>query len=251
MTGNNGHATDAEPRFSLVIPIHNEAENIDNLLAEIRDVLSPTGSFEVLLMNDASVDESLSLMESWKARNAADWLRILTLDAQSGQSGALMAGIEQTRAPLICTMDGDLQNDPRDLVKMLEMMDENAGLAGVSGMRVDRQDTFVRRLSSKIGNRVRNTITGDRVTDSACGIKMFRRDHWLMVPRFNGMHRFMPTLVRYSGGEVREIGVNHRARTAGTANYGIGNRAFRGLKDCFAVRWYRSRLLRYRVKEER
>ncbi len=250
MTANDGYTTDSQPRFSLVIPIHNEAENIDNLLDEIEAVLSPTGAFEVLLMNDASVDDSLALMETWKQRHGADWLRILTLEQQSGQSGALMAGIEQTRAPLICTMDGDLQNDPRDLVTMLSMLDDESR-SGVTGVRVNRQDTFVRRLSSRIGNLVRNTITGDSVTDSACGIKMFRRDYWLTVPRFNGMHRFMPTLVRYAGGTVEEIGVNHRARTAGTAKYGIGNRAFRGLKDCLAVRWYRSRLLRYRVKDER
>ncbi len=250
MTGNSGQGTDGAPRLSLLIPIHNEAENIDNLLDEVRDVLLPVAAFEVLLMNDASSDQSLALMTAWKDRNAASWLRILTLETQSGQSGALMAGIEQTRAPLVCTMDGDMQNDPRDLVTMLEMLEDEA-LAGVSGMRVDRQDTFVRRLSSKIGNGVRNTITGDSVQDSACGIKMFRRRYWLMVPRFNGMHRFMPTLVRYAGGQVREIAVNHRARIAGTAKYGIGNRALRGLKDCFAVRWYRSRLLRYGVKEER
>jgi dolichol-phosphate mannosyltransferase len=250
MTGNSGQGTDGAPRLSLLIPIHNEAENIDNLLDEVQDVLSPIGAFEVLLMNDASSDQSLDLMTAWKDRNTASWLRILTLETQSGQSGALMAGIEQTRAPLVCTMDGDMQNDPRDLITMLEMLTDEA-LAGVSGMRVDRQDTFVRRLSSKIGNGVRNTITGDSVQDSACGIKMFRRRYWLMVPRFNGMHRFMPTLVRYAGGQVREIAVNHRARVAGTAKYGIGNRALRGLKDCFAVRWYRSRLLRYGVKEER
>jgi len=250
MTGNSGQGTDGAPRLSLLIPIHNEAENIDNLLDEVREVLAPIGAFEVLLMNDASSDQSLTLMTAWKDRNAANWLRILTLETQSGQSGALMAGIEQTRAPLVCTMDGDMHNDPRDLVTMLEMLEDDA-LAGVSGMRVDRQDTFVRRLSSKIGNGVRNTITGDSVQDSACGIKMFRRRYWLMVPRFNGMHRFMPTLVRYAGGQVREIAVNHRARVAGTAKYGIGNRALRGLKDCFAVRWYRSRLLRYGVKEER
>ena len=250
MTDSNGQAIEVEPRFSLVIPIHNEAENIDNLLDEIRDVLSPAGPFEALLMNDASSDDSLALMEAWKAGNESSWLRILNLETQSGQSGALMAGIEQARAPLICTMDGDLQNDPRDLVEMLKLLDDES-LAGVSGMRVDRQDTFVRRMSSRVGNGVRNAITGDAVRDSACGIKMFRRACWLAVPRFNGMHRFMPTLVRYAGGAVREIPVNHRPRTAGTAKYGVGNRAFRGLKDCLAVRWYRSRLLRYRVKEER
>jgi glycosyltransferase involved in cell wall biosynthesis len=246
----NGQTLDPELRFSLVIPIHNEAENVDSLLDEIETVLLPVGPFEVLLMDDASTDGSRKSMDAWKREHDAHWLRILCLEKQTGQSGALLAGFEKTRAGLVCTMDGDLQNDPRDLISMLEKL-QDEDIAGVTGVRANRQDPFVRRLSSRIGNVVRNAVTSDRVTDSACGIKMFRRDYWLMVPRFNGMHRFMPTLVRYAGGKVLEIPVNHRPRVAGKAKYGIGNRAMRGFKDCLAVRWYRSRLLRYRVKEER
>ena len=133
---------------------------------------------------------------------------------------------------------------------MLQMMEDDT-VAGVTGIRAARQDTFVRRVSSRFGNCMRNWITRDKVTDSACGVKMFRRAYWMAVPRFNGMHRFMPTLVRYAGGRVLEIPVTHRARVAGRAKYGIGNRALHGLKDCLAVRWYKSRWLKFRVQEER
>lgn len=251
MSEANGQVEDPDCRFSLVIPIHDEAENVGALLDEIAAVFVSCDPHEVLLVDDASRDDGRTLMQAWKEEHDADWLRLLSLEQQVGQSGALMAGIEHARAPIVCTMDGDMQNDPRDLLSMLERLAADDGLAGVSGIRANRRDTFVRRVSSKIGNRVRNVITGDRVIDSACGIKVFRREYWLTVPRFDGMHRFMPTLVRYAGGRVDEVPVNHRARRAGRAKYGIGNRALRGLKDCLAVRWYRSRLLRYRVKEER
>ena len=120
----------------------------------------------------------------------------------------------------------------------------------VVGVRAERQDTFVRRASSKVGNAVRNFLTGDKVKDAACGIKVIRRSYFLRVPRFVGMHRFMATLVRYLGGAVVEQDVNHRERYAGTAKYGIGNRMWKGLRDCFAMRWVRQRLLMHEVKEE-
>ena len=165
MSASNGHTTDPELRLSLVVPIHNEAENIRNLVDEIAAILLPLGAIEVLLMDDASSDDSRALMEAWKSEHRASWLRIMCLEHQSGQSGALLAGIEQTRAGLVCTMDGDLQNDPRDLVKMLEIL-ADPEVAGVTGIRANRRDTFVRRVSSRIGNFVRNRITGDRVADS-------------------------------------------------------------------------------------
>ena len=120
----------------------------------------------------------------------------------------------------------------------------------MTGDRVERRDSLVRRASSRLGNAVRNLITGDHVRDAACGIKAMRRSLFLELPRFNGMHRFMATLARYAGAEVLEVPVNHRPRAAGVAKYGIGNRAVRGLWDCFAVRWYRKRLLVFAVKEE-
>ncbi len=237
------------PRFSLVVPIYNEEENVQHLLAEVGQVLAPHGPFEAVLVDDGSRDRSVERMREWKREHGASWLRIVTLVANSGQSAAVMAGVEQARADVVTTMDGDLQNDPRDLPAMVARV-----LAGecdaVVGVRRRRQDTFSRRLSSRIGNAVRNWLTGDRVTDAACGIKAIRRDYWLRAPRFAGMHRFMATLVRWLGGTVVEVDVNHRPRAAGTAKYGIGNRVWKGLRDCFAMRWLRARMLRHRVKEE-
>ena len=243
--------TVADPslRFSLVVPIYNEEENVQNLLAEVEQVLVPHGPFEALLVDDGSKDKSLERMREWKRQRSAHWLRIVVLQKNSGQSAAVMAGVEQARGPIVTTMDGDMQNDPRDLPAMVARV-QAGECDAVVGVRRKRQDTFTRRMSSKIGNGVRNWLTGDRVTDAACGIKAIRREYWLRAPKFVGMHRFMATLVKYLGGTVVEVDVNHRPRAAGTAKYGIGNRIWKGLRDCFAMRWLRTRMLMHRVKEE-
>jgi dolichol-phosphate mannosyltransferase len=236
-------------RFSLVVPIYNEEENVQQLLAEVADVLLPHGPFEAVLVDDGSKDRSLERMRAWKRERGAAWLRIVTLVQNSGQSAAVMAGVEQARAGIVATMDGDMQNDPRDLPAMVARV-LSGECDAVVGVRRERQDTFTRRMSSRIGNGVRNWLTGDRVTDAACGIKAIRRDYWLRAPKFVGMHRFMASLVRWLGGTVVEVDVNHRPRAAGTAKYGIGNRMWKGLRDCFAMRWLRTRMLKHRVKEE-
>ena len=236
-------------RFSLVVPIYNEEENVATLLDEVEEVLVPHGPFEAVLVNDGSKDKSLERMQQWKRDHGADWLRIVCLKANSGQSAAVYAGVEQARAEVVATLDGDMQNDPRDIPAMLERVERDEADA-VVGVRRKRQDSFTRRMSSKIGNGVRNLVTGDKVTDAACGIKVIKRRFFLRAPQFVGMHRFMATMVRYLGGRVEEKDVNHRPRAAGTAKYGIGNRALRGLRDCFAVRWLRTRILRHEVSEE-
>lgn len=236
-------------RLSVVVPMHNEQENVRPLLDEAASVLAPLGAFELILVDDGSTDATLERARAWKHEHGAEWLRILALERRGGQSGAVAAGAEGARAPVVGMMDGDMQNDPRDFARMLELV-ERENWDGASGIRVHRRDSLVRRLSSRIGNGVRNVLTGDRVRDSASGIKVFRREWLLRVPRFNGMHRFLPTLVRYLGGKVIEVPVNHRPRAAGRAKYGIGNRAWRGLQDCMAVRWYRRRLIDPRVREE-
>lgn len=242
--------TAASPlRFSLVVPIFDEETNVTNLLAEVAEVLGPHGPFEAVLVDDGSRDRSLERMRAWKREQGAAWLRIIALSQNSGQSAAVMAGVEQARAAVIATMDGDMQNDPRDLPAMVERV-VRGDCDAVVGVRRVRRDSFVRRVSSRIGNGMRNWLTGDRVRDAACGIKVIRRDFFLRAPRFVGMHRFMATLVRYLGGRVVEVDVNHRPRAGGTAKYGIGNRAWKGLRDCFALRWLRSRVLLHRVKEE-
>jgi dolichol-phosphate mannosyltransferase len=237
------------PRFSLVVPIYDEEDNVTALLAEVGEVLAPHGPFEVLAVDDGSKDQSLARMRAWKQQQSAGWLRIVTLARNAGQSAAVMAGVEQARAPIVATIDGDMQNDPRDIPAMLARV-ESGECDAVVGVRRRRQDTFTRRLSSRIGNAVRNWLTGDQVTDAACGIKVIRRSYFLRAPRFVGMHRFMATLVRYLGGRVVEVDVNHRPRAAGTAKYGIGNRMWRGLRDCFAMRWLRTRMLTHQVQEE-
>lgn len=241
--------SDPELRFSLVVPIYNEEENVQNLLAEVEQVLTPHGPFEAVMVDDGSSDRSLARMREWKQLRQATWLRIVALERNCGQSAAVMAGVEQARASIVTTMDGDMQNDPRDLPAMVARV-----LAGecdaVVGVRRQRQDSWTRRMSSRIGNGARNWLTGDRVTDAACGIKAIRREFWLRAPKFAGMHRFMASLVKYLGGTVVEVDVNHRPRAAGTAKYGIGNRIWKGLRDCFAMRWLRSRMLLHRVKEE-
>jgi len=236
-------------RFSLVIPIYNEQENVSALLDEVHEVLAPLAAFEVIAVNDGSSDGSLEAMRQWKAAQSARWLRILALERNSGQSAAVMAGVDRVRSSLVLTMDGDMQNDPRDLLAMIEIL-ERGEYQGVTGIRAARKDSLLRRASSRIGNRVRDLITGDRVSDSACGIKGFQTEVFRSVPRFDGMHRFMATLARSAGARVMEIPVNPRPRAGGVAKYGIGNRAVRGLRDCMAVRWMRKRMLRHAVKEE-
>lgn len=236
-------------RFSLVVPIYNEEETVESMLREVEEVLVPHGPFEALFVDDGSKDASVAKMQAFKKDRNADWLRIVLLVKNAGQSAAVMAGVEQARGPIVATLDGDMQNDPRDIPSMLERVEKGEADA-VVGVRAKRQDTFVRRMSSRVGNGVRNFLTGDKVKDAACGIKVIRRPFFTRSPRFVGMHRFMATLVRYLGGKVIEQDVNHRQRYAGTAKYGIGNRMWKGLRDCFAMRWVRARLLMHEVKEE-
>jgi dolichol-phosphate mannosyltransferase len=246
---NGGQVAVSELRFPLVVPIYNEEETVESMLAEVAEVLLPHGPFEALFVDDGSKDASVAKMREFKRTRGADWLRIVSLVANSGQSAAVMAGVEQARGPIIATLDGDMQNDPRDIPSMLARV-ESGECDAVVGVRAKRQDTFTRRMSSRVGNGVRNFLTGDKVKDAACGIKVIRRRYFLRAPRFVGMHRFMATLVRYLGGTVIEQDVNHRQRFAGTAKYGIGNRMWKGLRDCFAMRWVRARLLMHEVREE-
>lgn len=236
------------PDLSVVFPVYNEEENVPILLAQIAAALEGRGwTYEIVAVDDGSTDRSLEVLR--QSRTQYPTLRVLPLEKNSGQTAALDAAWRAARGRLVVSLDADLQNDPADIPAMVESL-EKSGADMVIGVRVNRQDTWSRRMQSRIGNGVRNWITGDRITDTGCSLKLVKREAIDQVHLFTGMHRFLPTLVRFAGYRVIEMPVNHRPRQFGQSKYGAMNRAFRGLADCFAVRWMGKRMLKYRVREE-
>lgn len=236
------------PDLSVVFPVYNEEENIPILLGEIARALEGTGvTWEVVAVDDGSQDRSLEVLR--KARETYPNLRILAFEKNSGQTAALDAAWRAARGTFVVSLDADLQNDPADIPRMLEEL-RRSGSDMVIGVRVNRHDTWSRKMQSKVGNAFRNWITNDRITDTGCSLKLVRREAIERVRLYTGMHRFLPTLVRMQGYKVVELPVNHRARRYGVSKYGAMNRAFRGLVDCLAVRWMGKRMLNYRLRED-
>ena len=234
------------PRLSVVIPAFNEEESIEECVAEVCRVMdSLGGAYEVIVVDDGSTDGTFERLRSLKAQYAA--LRVLRFSRNCGQTAAMDAGFKNARGELVATLDADRQNDPADIPRMLELAKE---WDVVCGVRANRADTLVRKMSSRIGNGVRNWLTHENIADTGCTLKIFRREHVRKLKLFKGMHRFLPTLLRMEGCAVTEVPVNHRPRLRGKAKYGVWNRAFRGLRDVFAVRWMQSRSIRYEIKEE-
>ncbi len=237
-----------QPDLSVVFPVFNEEENIPILLDEIAKALDGRGwTYEIVAVDDGSRDRSLAVLREQRAKHPA--LRILSFEKNSGQTAALDAAWRGARGKFVVSLDADLQNDPADIPKMMQRLQESAADM-VIGVRVNRNDTWSRRMQSKIGNGVRNWITKDNITDTGCSLKLVRREAIDRVTLYTGMHRFLPTLVRLRGYKVIEMPVNHRARQFGVSKYGAMNRAFRGLADCLAVRWMSKRMLDYKVREE-
>lgn len=221
-------------RLSVVVPLHNEEENVIPLAQEITAALaSLPGGFELILVDDASTDSTARLVkEIGHAKVSGIFHRM-----NCGQSAAVASGFRFARGEWVATLDGDGQNDPADLPAMLaQALEEDVDC--VTGVRKNRRDTFMRRFSSRVANGFRNWITGDEVSDSGCGIRVVRRSALREIPVFNGMHRFLPTLLRGQGFVVVEKAVNHRERLRGASKYGVHNRLWRGLRDCFGIRWY-------------
>ena len=237
----------AEPYLSLVIPAYNEQENIEPLLSRVAGALSQLGrEFEVLIIDDGSTDQTPKLL--CDAMTKYPWLRVLRLSANSGQTAAFDAGFKSARGQVIATIDADLQNDPEEIPRLVSLM---AGCDMIAGWRQKRNDTWLRRMQSRIANRIRNWISREDIRDSACSLKLYRRQCLEGLQLYKGMHRFMPTLVKMRGFTVREEPVKHSPRHAGTAKYGLRNRAFRALVDLLAVRWMKERYIRYEVAEIR
>lgn len=238
----------AAPDLSVVFPVYNEEQNVPVLLEEIAAALrEQPWSYEMIAVDDGSYDHSLPVLRESRARYPN--LRVLSFEKNSGQTAALDAGWRAARGKYIVSLDADLQNDPADIPKLVHTL-EDSRADMVIGVRVNRQDTWSKKIQSRIGNGVRNWITKDKITDTGCSLKLVKREAIERVHLFTGMHRFLPTLVRMQGYRVIEMPVNHRSRKFGVSKYGAMNRAFRGLADCFAVRWMSKRMLNYKVRED-
>lgn len=229
---------------SIVLPVRDERENLDVLFTEIRQAFRDV-PHEIIVVDDASGDGSWEELERLRTDN----MRLIRLATPSGQSAALAAGFAEARAAIVVTMDADGQNDAADARKLLAALEGFRGYTAAVGYRVRRQDGAWRRVQSAVANRVRNWVTRDRVRDTGCGLKAVRRDALMGLPRFDGMHRFLPTLLRQAGARVLEVPVGHRPRQHGRSKYGMWNRAWRGWRDALGVRWLGRRALRYAIQE--
>jgi len=227
--------------ISVVIPVFNEQENLEPLIVELEQELNRLSlQYEIVCVDDRSTDQSLQKLQA--LQQGHPYLRVIRHLVNSGESAGQATGFAFSQGDVIITMDADQQNDPADIPAMLKAL--NSDIAAVCGVRRIREDDWIRRLSSKIANRFRNAITGDQITDAGCTFRALRRSALRELPVFNGLHRFLPTILRLQGYRVVEIAVNHRQRTRGTSKYGVGNRLFRGILDCIAMRWFRRRCVR-------
>ncbi len=235
------------PYLSIIIPIKDEEENIEPLSDEVNEALGDfKKNWECIWVDDGSTDGSTEALRALHKKDPRHTL--LSLVRNYGQSTAMVAGFNNARGELIATLDGDSQNDPADLPVLIEKL-ESGNFDMVNGYRAKRRDTVVRKISSKIANNFRTRLTGESVSDVGCSIRVFKRHCLTGIPEFEGMHRFLPTLIHMRGWKITEIPVNHRPRVKGHTKYGINNRLWVGLIDTFAVRWYRSRIILFDVKE--
>lgn len=222
----------------MVVPVADEAGNILPQIEEIRAALNGVAPYEIVYVDDASTDATVDELKDAMARFSE--LRVLWHVKRCGQSAAITSGVTAARAPLIATLDGDRQNDPADIPALLEKFraaEKTTRVGLVAGQRTRRQDTWVRKMSSRIANGVRSSVLRDETPDTGCGLKLFRRDVFLRLPFFSGLHRFLPALMRRQGYEVALAPVNHRQRTVGRAKYGIHNRLWVGIGDLIMVWW--------------
>jgi len=240
----------AVPRLSIVVPVFNEEEGIADVLRELADVLNEAkiGEWEGIVVDDGSRDKTAAIVEELRA--TIPQLRLLRFEKNCGQTAAFDAGFRAARGEFAAMMDGDGQNDPRDFPNLLAELEER-GVDMMCGYRRKRNDSIVRKVSSRIANNVRNWATGETIRDVGCSIRVFRRVCLERLKLFEGMHRFFPTLVRMEGYSIAEMPVNHRPRAKGTSKYGVMNRLFKSIRDLLAVRWMQRRALRYKLMPER
>ena len=236
MTDINAPAGTTEPAVSVVVPVRNEADNVRLLTDEIAAALNGRWNFELIYVNDGSSDGTEAALNALKAERP--WLRQVRHDVSCGQSAAVRSGVKAARAPVIATLDGDGQNDPSFIPALLDAFAQGGGSIGlVAGQRVGRRDTGFKKFQSRIANRVRAAILRDGTRDTGCGLKVFRRDAFLALPYFDGLHRFLPALFRRDGHTIGYVDVIDRPRRHGTSNYGMWDRLWVGVLDLAGVWW--------------
>ena len=226
------------PHLSVVIPVHDEQDNVGPLARDLDAALGGVLEYEVVFVDDASADATFARLTDLSQHNPR--IRALRHAQRSGQSTALRTGVFHARASLIATLDGDGQNDPGDIPRLLAIIEtttRDPSRTLVAGHRVKRRDSRLVRLSSRIANSVRSSILRDGTPDTGCGLKVFDRALFLELPYFDHMHRFLPALVRRAGGQVVSVPVNHRPRLTGRSHYGVWNRLWAGIVDLMGVMW--------------
>lgn len=227
-------------KLSVVIPVCDEADNVGPLAGEIQAALVGHQPFEIIFVDDGSTDGTVEAVKAARAAGIAE-IRLLEHSRRGGQSRAICTGVEAARAEWIATLDGDGQNDPADIPVLIEAMHAAGSAEGslklVMGNRTTRKDSWLRRISSRVANRVRGGLLRDGTPDTGCGIKLMHRATFMRLPWFNHMHRFLPALYQRAGARVISVPVRHRPRTSGVSKYGLGNRLWVGIVDLFGVRW--------------
>jgi len=226
----------AAPKVSVVVPVRNEADNVGPLFEEIARALDGRVTYEVIFVNDGSTDATGDRLRALMAQRTN--LRQVRHSASCGQSAAVRSGVRAARGTLVATLDGDGQNDPAFLPALIDALGGDLSRIGlVAGQRVGRKDTGFKKLQSRIANAVRNGVLRDGTRDTGCGLKAFRRDMFLSLPYFDGLHRFLPALVRREGYEIGYVDVVDRPRHAGVSNYGLWDRLWVGIMDLMGVWW--------------
>jgi dolichol-phosphate mannosyltransferase len=234
--------------LSVVVPVFNERDNVLPLLGEIATALRGGTDFEIVYVDDSSKDDTLAVLTA--AKTDFPELRVIRHKCQSGQSTAVRNGVKAARGSWIATLDGDGQNDPADIPKLLARRDASpANFKLFAGWRVHRQDSGSKRWASKWANAIRSRLLRDETPDTGCGIKLFEREAFLDLPYFDHMHRYLPALMQRAGWKVESVPVNHRARGAGVSKYNNLNRALVGIADLRGVAWLIQRSKRTEIEE--
>lgn len=238
--------------ISVVIPVLNESENIGNLIAEIRTAAQHAPISEIVVVDDASTDNTIDVVKSLRT-DSLPLIKIISHDVRGGQSAGLRTGIRHASYTLVVTMDGDGQNNPADIPALYHKWSTGSlstPMRLIAGQREKRIDSLLKKFTSRTGNFIRNAVLRDGVSDTGCSLKLFRRDDFLALPYFNHMHRYLPALFLREYGTIELVDVSHRSREAGVSKYGFWDRALAGLSDLLGVVWLKKRRAKHITTRE-